>query len=982
MMPISSLEIFADFRDPHAPYDRLTALRALKNDLVGHDQKKAMWIEKGVVPVLSAILFEPLSAEKDPVTPADGAERLPVHRVDRAERDAIHREAVVIIGSLAQAGPAYISSILASDILPALLSMLSSPSSPAVLDLTILQTLHTIADKLPLAYQHGKTQLQRLSTLLYSGDYIHCLLKIFEQTSKSSITQASIALAADIISKTCTEESYKVMLAEAGVLDALASKLASFVVSQGFVIPGAENQIKTAGTLDALPPPAPPSAQLSPLLRAVSVIIEYSQSRAEHLITSPALVTVFPLHNTMQDRMSQRGPWITPLVSAKLSPSNPIDQLLPSVPHPQPPGPLSFPPLGYDRRGIAIAQSPAPSLLDDEPSVGNEPESAMISWLICIARQNSGLLRLMAIRLGAVLFRLGLARKERVAMFGYLLVPLLIQMLDNDYVAPNNSETRENGMASCTERVKEEAPAVLATFLMESRDLQKSAADGGAIRKLSQMLKESFNPIEDSGKPMWSPVPKDTSTNGLPETSLGVAGVSPTLLHRVRVREGVLRALSALSLFKEEYRKAICDNGVISYVIDSLKSYEPGDPSSKVSSLEGNPVPTLLAACAAARSLTRSVSVLRTSLIDAGVASPIFDLVKSHDVEVQIAATAVICNLAMDFSPMKEAIISADMIPTLCEHSRSDNTKLRLESIWALKHIAYNSTNDIKMKILAALEPSWLKQVICEDPTDTTIRQKVEEDLAALGDSEMDISPAPAELSEPQDSAPGNLRNTPEPTVDHRMTDTVMPPKMSLDAFLTNGARQRKLALSGDLDQTKQMRRDDIQVQEQTLDLVRNLICGSGATEMIDYLLQEVTDLFDVLAGKLRPKSQLSRKDSTAKVSPVPTEIICSVTYIMIHIAAGLSRHRQLLIAQTELIELLLPLFQHPSRQVRVNCVWIVINLTFEDDQSDHNSCRERATKLRDLGVLEQLMLLDDDMESDVRERTKTALHLINQLML
>ncbi|WEW61774.1 hypothetical protein PRK78_007270 [Emydomyces testavorans] len=995
MTIISRPQILSEIRDPESPSSRIAALRALKNELIGHDQKKQTWIEDGIVPVLSSVLAAPLLTGKKPVVAqTNGDGKYSIRQDGLTDTDASHCEAIIIIGSLAQAGPAYISPILASDILPSLLSILSSTYSSPTLDLTILQTLHTIADKLPLAYQHGQSQLRQLSGLLYSKEHIGSLLRILEQTSASPITQSSVALAADLISKTCTEESYKVTLAEAGVLDTLATKLAAFIVAQGYVLPGAENYAVAPGALGSLPLPAPPKARLSPILRAISVVIEYSKSRAEHFLTSPAVVTVFPrnIQNLPLGEV-KRGPWGSPyslgFVVSKQNSSNPIDSLLPSLPSPQPTGSTSFPPLGshssFDKHTHFFTP---PSVQSDSPSTPDEHECAIISWLISIAREASGMSRLMAIRLAAILFRLGLARKHRVTMLGYLLVPLLVQMLEKEYTVPEDIESSESEIMSSSS-MKEEAPAVLATLVMDSRELQKHAVDGGAIKKLSHLLKESFTPDEDGGKLMWSPVPSDISPdNPQPEMCLGPPGVSPLVLHKVRLREGILRAFSALSLFREDYRKAICDNGVVPYVIDSLRPYEPefagANGDSKPTAVEGNPVPTLLAACAAARSLTRSVSVLRTNLIDAGIANPIFQLVKSHDVGVQIAATSVICNLAMDFSPMKEAVISANMIPTLCEHSHSENIKLRLESIWALKHIAYNSTNDVKIKIVETLEPAWLKQVICEDPTDPSIRRKVEEDMAAIASHEMEITPPlrePTSLSNLVHNYNG--KDSELQSQDLRMTDTVMPPKTSLDTFLTDRARRRKLALNGDLDHTKQMRRDDIQVQEQTLDLMRNLICGSGASEMIDYLFQEVTDLFDILAEKLRPRPLPAscRKDPTLKAASVPTEILCSVTYIMIHIAAGLSRHRQLLVLHPELLKLMVPLFQHANKQVRVNCVWVVINLTFEDDQSDHNSCRDRAVRLRELGVLEQLGRLEEDPESDVRERTKTALHLVSQLL-
>ncbi len=116
-------------------------------------------------------------------------------------------------------------------------------------------------------------------------------------------------------------------------------------------------------------------------------------------------------------------------------------------------------------------------------------------------------------------------------------------------------------------------------------------------------------------------------------------------------------ALAAIAPFKDDYRKAIIQNGVVPFVIESLKPYEVSPSaitgeSSKTPS--GNPVAVLLAACAAARALSRSVIILRTSLIDAGVAMPLFALLKHHDMEVQIAATAVVCNLVLEFSPMRD----------------------------------------------------------------------------------------------------------------------------------------------------------------------------------------------------------------------------------------------------------------------------------------------------------------------------------------
>jgi hypothetical protein len=285
------------------------------------------------------------------------------------------------------------------------------------------------------------------------------------------------------------------------------------------------------------------------------------------------------------------------------------------------------------------------------------------------------MVRLMAARLVTVLFRLGLSKKHRVPMFSYLLVPILLRMLDKDFEIPDEHDPCDDGLITPTQRLKEEAPAVLANLVMDDQDLQKHAVDGNALKRLSQLLKETYNPVPESLRPMWyaegdGPARDPESVSA--DCRLGPPGYSPTLCHVMRYRESILKALAALVPFKDEYRKAVCENGVVPYIIDSLKprpSDAPADATSmpKNSATDGNPTPTILAACGAARMLTRSVSVLRTSLIDAGVAQPLFVLIKHPDLEVQIAATAAICNLALDFSPMKQVSqsISLSNVPIL-----------------------------------------------------------------------------------------------------------------------------------------------------------------------------------------------------------------------------------------------------------------------------------------------------------------------------
>lgn len=292
--------------------------------------------------------------------------------------------------------------------------------------------------------------------------------------------------------------------------------------------------------------------------------------------------------------------------------------------------------------------------------------------------------------------------------------------------------------------------------------------------------------------------------------------------------------------------------------------------------------------------------------------------------------------------------------------------------------MVYNTANDIKIKVVEALTPAWIRQVISQDPISALTRRGMEEETeqgSGIAMGRANSFGEQVDILNPTDDPS-------EPSEDFKMTDTMPPSKMSLDMFLPDARRRRRLVLHGSLEQSTQSRQDDIAVQEQTFDLLRNIICGAGANEMLDYLFKEIgqDELLDAVADKLRARMiQLPhRRDSSTRSIHVPNEILIAASALVIHIAAGLPRHRQVLMSHNELLRSLTNYFNHSHRDVRANCLWVVINLIYEEDQSDHEGCRERANRLKALGITDRLVSLQDDSDLDIKERTKTAMHLLN----
>ena len=302
------------------------------------------------------------------------------------------------------------------------------------------------------------------------------------------------------------------------------------------------------------------------------------------------------------------------------------------------------------------------------------------------------------------------------------------------------------------------------------------------------------------------------------------------------------------------------------------------------------------------------------------------------------------------------------------------------------------------------LGPGWLKQIICND-TDDQFSQRPSADRLgtpiAMGTP--NAAGEQVDLLNAMDDAPQHSSPIQEDDEadEVNMIDSVGPlsksdsrrrqsRSMNQDSKHASLERQKLASLYDDeANVAAQARRDDLAVQEQGLDLIRNLICGPESPDMVDYLFKEFGQdrFFDMLGKLLRPKVvdafNRDRRLSGSGVKHVqpPMEIIKAVCYILVHLAGSQSRHRQLLISQSELLKLMVPLFNHPTAEIRVCCLWTIINLTWTDDHSDKLHCKSRAFELRKLGVLEKLRELETDTELDVRERTKVAIVQMNELL-
>ncbi|GLI71651.1 hypothetical protein VaNZ11_016930, partial [Volvox africanus] len=258
-------------------------------------------------------------------------------------------------------------------------------------------------------------------------------------------------------------------------------------------------------------------------------------------------------------------------------------------------------------------------------------------------------------------------------------------------------------------------PAVLASLVEGSEALQKAAADADAVRLLAGLLAAEAVAAEvttatattarTTGQAVAAPdvaAAAAVSSGAIPGPAVCAAadgGVSSSL------REGCLRALGSLCLNHDDSRRQLLEAKVLRYIVKALE-----DPSNGVRA----------AAALCVRALTRCVRTLRGGLLEGGGGEPaqlLVDMLADKDLEVQTNAAAAVCNLVLDFSAVKSAVLSAGGLTRLVELTRSPATPLRHHATWALANMLYRADNSVRVQLMEALPWSRLRQLLFDsDP--------------------------------------------------------------------------------------------------------------------------------------------------------------------------------------------------------------------------------------------------------------------------
>ncbi|KAL9054706.1 MAG: hypothetical protein Q9162_003986 [Coniocarpon cinnabarinum] len=979
--------------------EQLAALKRLKTQVIGHPVRKEHLVRLGLIEGLTRVLASRSTARESQSSNAANGSGLSLNACAASpELDEVHFQAITLLGSLAQGGPSLIAPLIAAsveDLLTASLlpadrcSRIVSASLKASVNLWTAAEL-SVGKRGAVVLDKNKQWTSPAIARAYRG--------ILSQTCDSPAARSQVQLVCQMIQKMIHSEDQRELFCEVGVLDSLAAHLASHYIHNQ---PRSSESFSSILTL--LPTP-PSSTTLAEILGAINTLVQPSKYRVTRLLLSPPLVPIFRFYKgqvALETRLYQPSTCV--LYDIHLPVMN-VPCIHYGIQKLDSNFMKAFPALGSGQLNNKTALVDLVDYERPQMSTSFDVDNGIISWLIHLMRTDKGLLRVRSARLLASIAHAEHVSRAKSNTFALLVIPLLLELMKASPFLSVSSAS--DSTQDPQEQAISEVPLALSELLEESSIssamVLKAAYDAGIVKEACQYLKKTFDQFGNRA-PLWSDSYEadvmDEDQSGT--RTLGARGVSAGVRFLFRCREAALLLIHSIANNRpgeDKYRKALMENDVMRFIVDSLiplnedasAALQVHASKQKLDSSVGNPDNVLVAACRASKAMSRSVYLLRTSLIDIGVSKPAYRLVQSSSVDVQVAALAVMSNMLVDCSPMRQAILDDGALPLLCKLARSNDTQVKAGSLRALKNLVGQAPSEVKQACCEELGMNWLVSVI--EGSNGLVSSSQSTSAASTHAS---INPASNFVGEQVSiiPSPDHDEDMEQDSPQHKQafSSDIATGEGSAGPFETGGAEP---AFSKFLDPNRQARLDSIkaaedhdklrrpqsecvQIEAHALDILRNVVCGPGEQAMIDYVVGNIGHfkLYDLLAAKLQPPER-----GAQSVDHIPVKTLDAALKTLCHIAAGPPRYRADLIGQHLLLQLLRPLFHHPEPDIRSTCCWILTNLMWVDDSSDVHNAKDRASRLKEMGFgipLDELSrkLSDGGKEQsqDVRERASAA---------
>lgn len=311
----------------------------------------------------------------------------------------------------------------------------------------------------------------------------------------------------------------------------------------------------------------------------------------------------------------------------------------------------------------------------------------------------------------------------------------------------------------------------------------------------------------------------------------------------------------------------------------------------------------------------------------------------------------------------------------LCAQARSNNIKLQIESFWALKHIVLGQSDQFRMMVLNKLR------------IDAILNSMGQESRAQItqGDTGEPVSEQ-ANIISCLNESDIIAKQWPQTEAGRPATLPARNPASLKELYpsIATMTREEKLNLESDIEYIKQTRKVKAELVEQSIDLVRNLICGGdNCAIVLDHIIAQCGDerLFSLITQQLDTYVLKSDVFGDQPIEP-PDEIVLTISYALINFSACSTVHANIIVSHKRLMGLIVGLLSHRMRRVRCNASWTLYNIISTGRAVDLDGCKRRAAQVIQFGAKEVLhRLQQEDRDVDVRERAGQALTSLREML-
>ncbi|KAJ4825384.1 hypothetical protein Tsubulata_012539 [Turnera subulata] len=413
-------------------------------------------------------------------------------------------------------------------------------------------------------------------------------------------------------------------------------------------------------------------------------------------------------------------------------------------------------------------------------------------------------------------------------------------------------------------QVGDDAPSVFSSLITEKEDMQKLAFEANAVNKFCHHLqKNQLNP---------------------------------------KRLQGVLLALSDLCAKLESCRLAFLSLKVLNSVTDAL-THDSADVRS--------------AACICLRNVTRSIKNLCAGyFMNEMLVIPLVRLLDDPSISVQVAALGAISNVVVDFTTRKSTFVQCGGTKQLVQLSKSMDSTLRLNALWALRNMMFLADDRCKETIILELTASLLASLI-------------------------------AATSTGPEAFPFGMT---APTFQLQVSASVKSLKRSDKVYLIVNLCSFGI-LTADPEPS---------IQEQALGFVRNLV--DGCAKSIEFIFAEDGIILDAVGRQLQSASK--------------AEIGIQGMYVLGNVASGNEFHKEAVMHQllpqvdNGTQSFMMKFLQSNDSRLRTAAVWAIVNLTFPACPGAFS----RVVKLKNAGIESQIRNMVNDPCLDVKLRARTVL--------